>query len=404
MVLHSEPEDGDVVNFKVITSLVSALAIVASTGCNRSPDIRSGDASTDVLGTRLDALVPELLRRNAVPGAQIAVIDDGAVAWSGNYGLANALQSRPVADSTLFNIGSVSKTVAAWGVLALVDARADLELDAPVQQYLTRWRIPESEFDVNKVTFRRLLSHTSGLSVLPASESFTYPSSLEGILSNSYGDFGRFRLARTPGVSFEYNNGNYTLLELLVEELTDLEFATYMRQAVLGPLGMDVSTYTPRSDLLATPHDENRQPLPQAHADVGDASGGLYTTATDLASLVAATMRGSDGSPPGRGILRPETVATMITPAPETADRYGLGYKILPVADTLRMIGHDGSNPGWVATFMAAPEKGVGIMVLTNSRAGAAIVADIVCTWADWETDIELRGLCDGPRPIPRRS
>jgi CubicO group peptidase (beta-lactamase class C family) len=348
-------------------------------------------------------LVPTLLARTGVPGAQIAVIDEGAVVWTGNYGLADLSRSQPVTGSTLFNIGSVSKTVAAWGVLALVDARADLELDSPVQRYLTRWRIPESEFNVNKVTLRRLLSHTSGLSVLPASESFTYPSSLEGILSKSYGTFGRFRLVRTPGASFEYNNGNYTLLELLVEEVTDVKFAIYVRQTVLQPLGMDVSTYTPRPDLLATPYDENRQPLAQAHADVGNASGGLYTAAADLARLVAAAMRGADGSPPGRGILRPETIATMITPAPETGGRYGLGYKILPVSDTLRMIGHDGSNPGWNATFMAAPEKGVGIVVLTNSRGGGTIVADIVCTWADWETNIELTGLCDGPNPIPRR-
>jgi CubicO group peptidase (beta-lactamase class C family) len=93
----------------------------------------------------------------------------------------------------------------------------------------------------------------------------------------------------------------------------------------------------------------------------------------------------------------------MIRPAPETGGRYGLGYKILPVSDTLKMIGHEGSNPGWNATFMAAAEKRVGIVVLTNASRGATIVADIVCTWADWETDIELTGLCDGPNPIPRR-
>jgi CubicO group peptidase (beta-lactamase class C family) len=72
-------------------------------------------------------LVPTLLARTGVPGAQIGVIDEGAVVWTGNYGLADLSRSQPVTDSTLFNIGSVSKTVAAWGVLALVDARADLE-------------------------------------------------------------------------------------------------------------------------------------------------------------------------------------------------------------------------------------------------------------------------------------
>ncbi|HXG47809.1 MAG TPA: serine hydrolase domain-containing protein, partial [Methylomirabilota bacterium] len=208
---------------------------------------------------------------------------------------------------------------------------------------------------------------------------------------------------RAPGTLFEYNNGNYTLLELLIEEVTGSKFSTYMRQVVFEPLGMDAATYRPRSDQLATPYDENRRPLPQAHANVGNASGGLYTTASDLARLAAATMRGEEGSAPGKGILKPETVAAMIARAPEAGGRYGLGYKIFPVSDTLTMVGHDGSNPGWNAFFMTAPEKGVGIVVLTNSRSGASIVADIVCAWADWETGIELTGLCDGAKPIPHR-
>jgi CubicO group peptidase (beta-lactamase class C family) len=237
--------------------------------------------------------------------------------------------------------------------------------------------------------------------VLPASESFTYPPSLEGILSKSYGTFGRLRQVRKPGASVEYNNGNYVLLELLIEELTQLGFVSYMQRTVLDPLRMDVSSYAPAREQLAIPYDENKRALSQDHAHVGVASGGLYTTAVDLARFVVATMRGRDGSPPGRGVVSPEMVAKMIAPVEETGGKYGLGYKMLPVSQTLTLISHDGSNPGWRATFMAAPEKRVGIVVLTNSDAGGSIVADLVCTWADWETDIELTGLCQGAKPIP---
>lgn len=392
-------EDGDPMNLKLLAYLLCALAVASIMGCGRDPE----PAASSDLGTRFDALIPELLVRSPVPGVQIAVIDQGAVAWHGSYGFANLERSKPVTDRTLFNIGSVSKSVASWGVLALVDQRADLALDSPVQRYLTRWHIPASEFDVSEVTVRRLLSHTSGLSVLPASESFTYPQALEAILSESYGTFGRLRQVRKPGASFEYNNGNYVILELLIEEVTHLAFAEYMQRTVLGPLGMEASTYAPGGDHLATPYDENKRPLPQEHADVGAASGGLYSTAKDLARFVAATMLGPDGSQPGRGIVRPETVARMIAPAEDTQSRYGLGYKMFPVSETLTLIGHDGSNPGWKATFMAAPEKGVGIVVLTDSDVGGSIVADIVCTWADWETDIELTGLCKRTKPIPGR-
>ena len=88
---------------------------------------------------------------------------------------------------------------------------------------------------------------------------------------------------------------------------------------------MDVSTYAPARDLLATPHDERQRSLSHDHAAVGVASGGLYSTARDLAKFVAATMRRPDGSEPGRGILSPETVARMIAPSKEAGGRYGLG-------------------------------------------------------------------------------
>jgi CubicO group peptidase (beta-lactamase class C family) len=387
---------------KRLTLLTCSLAIAGLMGCDRSSEPRLA-ATSDGLGATFDALVPELLSRAAVPGVQIAVIDRGAVAWHGSYGVADLQRSEPVTDRTLFNIGSVSKSVAAWGVLALMDQRADLQLDSPVGPHLTRWHFPESEFDADEVTLRRLLGHTSGLSVLPASESFTYPPTLEGILSGSYGAFGRPRLVRRPGAGFEYNNGNFVLLELLIEETTGLEYATYMQRTILAPLGMDASTYAPAGDRVATPHDEDGRPLPRDHAEVGVASGGLYSTASDLARFVAATMRGPDGSEPGRGVVGPQAVASMIAPAAETGGRYGLGYKLLPVSETLTLIAHDGSNPGWRAMFMAAPDVGVGIVVLTNSDSGGSIVADLVCTWADWETDVELTGLCSGTKPIPAR-
>ena len=387
---------------KGLVYLVCLPVMALIVGCGRNSEPPLAAAPHD-LETRFRALVPGLLARNPVPGVQIAVIDEGAVAWWGSFGVADLRRSKPVTDHTLFNIGSVSKSVAAWGVLALVDDRADIELDSSVNPYLTRWHIPESDFDENAVTLRRLLSHTSGLSTLPASESFTYPPSLADILSTSYGSFGRLRLVREPGSAFEYNNGNYVLLELLIEDVTHLKFATHMQRIVLGPLGMEASTYAPTTDQLATPYDANKRPLPQDHADIGVASGGLYSTATDLARFVAATMQGPDGSVPGKGIIGPETVTAMVAPSAETGGRYGLGYKMLPVSKDLTLIGHDGSNPGWVSTFMAAPEKGVGIVVLTNSDVGGSIVADIVCAWADWEADIELTGLCDGAKPLPAR-
>ena len=121
-------------------------------------------ASLSELLDKLDAEAPGWLEQASVPGAAVAVIRNGEVVATRGYGFADVAKSIPVTPTTGFNIGSISKTIAAWGVMTLVE-RGELDLDAPVETYLTRWHFPESEFDEKGVTIRRLLSHTAGLSL-----------------------------------------------------------------------------------------------------------------------------------------------------------------------------------------------------------------------------------------------
>ena len=89
--------------------------------------------------------------------AVFAVIDDGSV-----HGVHAVSVGEAVDVNTVFQTSSLSKWITAWGVMALVQ-EGKLDLDAPVSTYLTRWTLPESKFDNSKVTVRRLLSHTAGL-------------------------------------------------------------------------------------------------------------------------------------------------------------------------------------------------------------------------------------------------
>jgi len=346
---------------------------------------KHGDiAQSRNLISRLDVLIPSLLSRENIPGVQISIIDSGRVSWSKGYGFSNAQHSAPITDSSLFNIGSVSKSITSWAVMSLLK-ETGITVDSPVQDHLRRWQFPPSEFDSRLVTIRRLLSHTSGLSILPASESFSYPPTLAETLTKSFGSFGRLRLVHEPGTHFEYNNGNYLLLQMFIEDVSGIEFATYVKSKVLEPLGLVHTTYTPAGNGVNM---------------YFAASGGVYTTAADLGKFVSASM--TDGRDlPGRDVLTLEAVQEMIAPEEETGGRYGLGYKVLRLSDHLSLITNDGANPGYRAMFMAAPEQKVGVVILTNSDNGGRIVADIVCTWVDWETQIELTGLCNGEKPIP---
>ena len=93
----------------------------------------------------LDSQVTSLMREFEVPGAAVGVIHNGRVVFRKGFGVASTADSVPVSSSTMFNAGSISKSVTAWAILSLAnDGR--LDLDAPVSTYIKRWQLPPSGF------------------------------------------------------------------------------------------------------------------------------------------------------------------------------------------------------------------------------------------------------------------
>jgi len=367
-----------------------SLLIVASCG-NPHPEGQQGNT----ISAKYDAFVPGLLDERGVSGVAIAVIQNGVPIWSKGYGYADRNSRREVTSDTRFNIGSVSKTLTAWAVMALVE-KGIVEIDAPADRYLKRWHLPQSEFDNNQITVRRLLNHTSGLSTYPISESLNayrpgspMPSIVEA-LSRSYGSFGKLRLVQQPGSSFQYNNGNYAILQLLIEDVTSESFSVFMQRTIFDPLGMRHTGYQ-RTSSVAMAYGEGNEPR-QPFDYVEQASGGIFTTVSDLATFVAA-IDSSDRSLPGRDVLKPSTVEEMIRPSKETNHQYGLGYQMAPLKKNGYFVAHQGANDGFRSLFLFDGEKRSGIVILTNSDVGGRIIADIVCVWAKF-VGIELSNPC----------
>ncbi len=313
------------------------------------------------------------------------------MAWIRGYGWADQEAARPVTPETVFGVASISKPVTAWGVMKLVEA-GKLDLDAPVGRYLTRWQLPVGSFDPQAVTVRRLLSHTAGIS---PTEYKGYPDAahlltLEQSLS---GQDGGVFVQRSPG-SFMYSDGGYLLLQLLVEEVSGRPFITYMQQEVLDPLGLPRATFDDalaRQRPLSAGYDEWGRRLP-AYWFVEKAPAGLYMTAGELATFVAAAMPGLQGQPPGRGVLRSETLAQMLTPQARLrsydrfiyAQGYGLGYFTETASGGQFAVSHMGGNLGGMSEFAAFPAEGVGIVILTNTTAGQEFFAAALAAWTAW--------------------
>jgi D-alanyl-D-alanine carboxypeptidase len=325
--------------------------------------------------------------RTTAPGAQAALLAHGSIAWVRCWGLSGAggPEVRPV---TLFQAASISKTVTAWCVLALVE-EGRLELDAPIGRYVDRWRPGPSPHAADGLTLGRLMSHTAGLSVpfYPGEDPGRRRLPPEDALFAPEGE--RLSIVAAPGTEFRYSGGGWALLQCAVEAATGRPFARAMRERVLAPLGMSSSFRWSRAvaAAVAEGHDASGRRLPNFRYRAA-AAAGLYAGAGDLARFLLAHVPGPDGEPAGRGVISPASVelATMAVAETGRADGlwagYGLGYEVEALGGGARLVGHSGINRGWRARMGLRLPEGDGLAVLVNGDGGDAVVAAAFAAWA----------------------
>jgi len=370
-------------------------AMPASAGCGEHAP-RGGSREAAFVRQVIER-TPVYLKDFGVPGGAVAVIEKGEVVLARGFGTADAATGRAVANDTLFNIGSTSKSVAAWGAMRLV-REGRLSLDEPVDARLKRWHLPASAYPVAGVTLRRLLSHTAGLSVsgyrgwgpddiLPT---------LEQSLSGQTNGAGGLTLVEAPGGRMAYSGGGYTLMQLLVEETAGRPFADYMRDSVLRPLGMTDSSFSLTPAVLgraARAYDELGEETPTPRF-VEVAAAGMYADIDDMACYALASI----GNAPGAAVLGAEKLDLMTSPAPGTDGQRGLGYAIQAAGngfpDGVERVGHDGGNRGWQTFFWVSRRNRDGLIVLTNGSNGWNVSNQLVADWMEWKAGKRL--------PIPR--
>ncbi len=303
---------------------------------------------------------------------------------------------QPVDRNTLFQVASMSKWMTAWGVMTLVES-GTLDLDAPVSTYLTRWSLPQGEFDNGGVTIRRLLSHTAGLTdglgyggFAPGQPVQPLVASLTRAADASPGADGAVRVGIEPGSAFKYSGGGYTLLQLIVEDVSGQSFNDYMRRAVFDPLGMTRSTYSlegASATNVAEFYDVDGTPAIH-YRFTSLAATSLYTSAADVTRFIQAHTTGSSGEPAGRGVLTPGALDEMRRPhaAQMGADIWGLGTMLYAANNAGGfVIGHDGNNDPAINTAARLdPATGHSVVVLeTGNRLLATTMAG---EWLFWRT------------------
>ncbi len=315
-----------------------------------------------------------------IPGASIAVINDGKIEWAKGYGVLEAGSQSPVTEKTLFQAASISKSVAAMSALRLVE-QGRLGLDEDVNTRLQSWKVPENEFTkTEKATLRRLLSHTAGLTVhgfggYPAGT--PVPTTVQVLNGEKPANSAAVLADVVPGSLWRYSGGGFTVMQLLLSDVTGKSFPALLSELVLKPVGMADSTYEqplPASlrAKAATGHRADGKPLPGLYHTYPEmAAAGLWTTPTDLARYLMEIRKAVRGE---SEVLSTEAARWMTT---IVKGGYGLGLSLQGAGPTASF-GHGGSNEGFKCQMTAFLDKGQGAVIMTNGDQGSRLGAEIL--------------------------
>jgi CubicO group peptidase (beta-lactamase class C family) len=187
--------------------------------------IQSGYAQVD----SIDTFVKTQMEKRKIPGLQLAIVKNGKIVKTGNYGLANVQDSIPVSDRTMFTINSITKAFTGVAILQLVEA-GKLNLSAPVNTYL-----PDVPATWKTVTIQQLLSHTSGIpDIVDEEESVLIASEVEDAWKKVIAMPVDFK----PGERFRYNQTNYLLLGRVIDKLSGMPFSDFIIKEQLTKAGM----------------------------------------------------------------------------------------------------------------------------------------------------------------------
>jgi CubicO group peptidase (beta-lactamase class C family) len=358
------------------------------------------------LGNRPDTAfnILDRMRYYHVPGVSIAVVDNNRLVYAGGFGVTEFGGSQRVDTTTLFLAGSISKPVFATAALKLVE-QGKLSLDADINASLTSWRLPESRFtEKEKVTLRRLLTHSAGLTVwgFPGYRMGTPIPTVQQVLdSGGPSNTSAVRNDTMPGAMWRYSGGGITIAQLMTTDVTGESFPALMKRLVLDPAGMKRSTYEnplpqSRDRDAASGHERFDTPVTgRYHVYPEMAAAGLWTTAPDLARWAIALTRAYNGDT--KAVLSPEMARQMVSRQQRQQPPFGNGYWGLGVqvdgeGDSISFR-HGGRDEGFVASAVMWPKLGRGVFVLTNGVSGA-LLSEIMRAFAD------SYGFGAGPRAV----
>jgi CubicO group peptidase (beta-lactamase class C family) len=315
-----------------------------------------------------------LIRQEAIPGAAFSITNASKTLWESGFGVTDQHDQRSVTPDTLFSLQSCSKVFTATAILIAVQ-QGLLDLDLPINEYLPGFKL-QSRFEScpeRLITLRVMLSHKAGLTheaplgnnYTPHYEIVTFEDHIQSIQ--------RTWLRYPVGQRYAYSNLGIDLAGYILQHVSGVPFAEYVRQKLFLPLEMTHSTFDIEAALSnpqrASGHDAfvkaTGKPLPQ-HIPMLP-SGGLFSSASDVARFIRFQLNQARVN--GKTVLDERYLQVMLSipnPMEGQFEGYGLGVAINRIHNTI-LCHHGGGGFGFQCNMQWISEEGVGVVFLTNS-------------------------------------
>jgi CubicO group peptidase (beta-lactamase class C family) len=338
---------------------------------------------------KFESMIVDQMAKTHVPGLSLAIVKDNQVIYAHGFGSRNLKENLPATPDTLYGIGSCTKSFTALAIMQLVE-RGKIDVHDPVNKYLPQFKLQGKNEE--PITIHHLLTHSSGAPNLGIAEiliermaglgeSFVPLSSLDDFLLHING--AKEEVAAEPGKKFFYFNEGYTLLGVIVEKVSRVKYADYIKENILKPLKMNRSTFNKdefeKDQDIMTPYlveakDGEIKATPAMHPfeKFIYAAGGLLSSTNELTHYLIANMNG--GVYENQRIIDAVLLEKMHTPYIKTGfqwlfgeeAKYGYGWMITENFFGHKVIEHGGSTGLSSAELAFMPDQKIGVALASN--------------------------------------
>ncbi|MHC9538092.1 MAG: serine hydrolase domain-containing protein [Vulcanimicrobiota bacterium] len=376
---------------KTAALFLTVILVIALSSCSSSVN-DTGNQSSYLQDTATDyssaieqttMVIEKAMQDSHVVGLSIALVDGQNTIWQQGFGYADKAGGVATSTDTIFQIGSISKPLAATAVMQLVE-QGKLDLDRPVVDYIPEFSIQSriSGADSSKITTRMLLTHHAGLpydGYTMTSYDFR-PQEAYDVTSLLRKDW----LCFAPNTTYAYSNLGATLITTLVERASGQDFITYTDANLFAPMGMPMTSYSPKSQMkqyMSKDYDSTGEETPYVYVNFMPA-GSALSNAADMAGFIKIMLAG--GRCGLNTVIKPSSLKEMWTRQNEGVAldfdfQIGL-YWILSdpeMAYAGKVVGFSGDSAHQHSRLIILPDQQLGVIVMSNSALGSSVVRTV---------------------------